>query len=278
MTMTMALAKSINTVAVKLSLASKYGGRDQVVRNVAKLGMPYVKKTCSLALGDQGITVLDHVSGYATLANDGKRVKGYAITEIRTGKGKLIYSRDSDEPPAPQIFKRKAVRQLNEMLSHVVSEGTGRRATLDFTTAVGKTGTSSNYRDGWFMGYTGKYVTGVWMGNDNYQPTGRVTGGSLPAQIWHDYMVVAHGDGNNIPPIPGVPLHERQIKEQQNRLTANKDDTPISKHSSVPPKTHKALLNLIKAFKNAKRLNKNASKGALLDARPGTKVAESGDR
>ena len=91
---------------------------------------------------------------------------------------------------------------LNTMLQGVVLNGTGKAAQLDFTYSVGKTGTSSNYRDAWFIGFTGQYVAGVWLGNDDFTPMSRVTGGSFPAQTWHNFMVMAH-DTDNIPADPG---------------------------------------------------------------------------
>ncbi len=283
MTLTRALALSINTVAVQLSFNNAYGGRKKVLSNLAKLGMPYVKKTCSMALGDQGITVLDHVSGYATLANGGKRTKGYAITEIRNGRDEIVYSRDRDEPPAPQLFNREAVEKLNGMLSHVVSEGTGRAAQLDFTTAVGKTGTSSDYRDAWFLGFTGQYVTGVWMGNDNFTSTGRVTGGSLPAQTWKAYNVAAH-TSYNIAQIPGVPLHPRQVEEMQRIAELRKSDPTMgaaaeksgSSGSRMPARTRKVLAALAKSFKDARKLDEAAAKGAALGT--GAKFASGAGR
>jgi penicillin-binding protein 1A len=295
MTLTMALAKSLNTVAVQLSLRDKYGGREKVLRNLAKLGFPVkynggetretnisrirhrISRSCSLALGDQGVTVLDHTSGYATFAHGGKRVKGYAITEIHNSQGNLVYSRKRDEKPDPQIFKRKVVETLNQMLSHVITEGTGRRAQLDFTTVVGKTGTSSGYKDAWFMGFTGKYVTGIWMGNDSFKPTNRVTGGSLPAQTWQAYNIEAHKNNYNIPAIPGLPLHPRQVEEQKRIAQLKKEDptmgTVTERPSSgqyLPLKTQKVLQRLSKMFKEARPLENAALKGAGLDTTTGT--------
>jgi penicillin-binding protein 1A len=89
------------------------------------------------------------------------------------------------------------------MMSHVVSEGTARRAALDGIPTAGKTGTTNNYRDAWFVGYTGNFTCAVWFGNDDYSPTNRMTGGSLPAQTWHDIMVAAH-QGVEIKDIAGI--------------------------------------------------------------------------
>jgi penicillin-binding protein 1A len=100
----------------------------------------------------------------------------------------------------------------------VVTEGTGKKAQLDYTYSVGKTGTSSAYRDAWFIGFTGQYVTGVWLGNDDFTPMARVTGGSFPAQTWHSFLVLAH-DTDNIAPIPGIEPHPVQVAEQE-RLAA----------------------------------------------------------
>jgi penicillin-binding protein 1A len=213
-----ALAKSLNTVATELSFAV---GREKVIEMTKRLGIEGVKKTCSMALGDGGITVLEHTGGFATFANGGKRAKPYGILDITTSKGDLLYSRERDEPPAEQIVSRQVAEGMNTMLYRVVNEGTGGMANLDFTNVAGKTGTSTGPKDAWFMGFTGKYVAGVWIGNDdNHAMRMGVTGGHQAAPVWHDLMTVAHTD-MNIPTIPGLQPHPRQIEEQQ-RLAAIK--------------------------------------------------------
>jgi penicillin-binding protein 1A len=211
MPMKYALMRSLNTVAVRLSLDV---GREKVLANVHKIGHTHVKKTCSMALGDTGLTLLAHTGGFAVFANGGMSVKPYGIEEIRNFHGKVLYVHERDAPKSKRLFAREIIEQLNQMLALVVSNGTGRRAQLPFTYAVGKTGTSSAWRDGWFMGFTGQYVTGTWFGNDDYSPTGRVTGGNLPAMAWHNYMMVAHAT-YSIPQIPGLPVHPGQVAEQQ---------------------------------------------------------------
>jgi penicillin-binding protein 1A len=231
-----ALAHSINTIAVKVSLDV---GREKVMANMVKLGITHLKKTCSLALGDQGLTHLEHTNNYAVFASGGMEVHAYAIDEIRTLQGDLRYARDRDEPARKQLFDRKVVETLNTMLQGVVLNGTGRAAQLDFTYSVGKTGTSSSFRDAWFMGFTGQYVTGVWLGNDDFSPMARVTGGSFPAQTWHNFMVQAH-DTDNIPQIPGIAVHPVQQAEQE-RIAAAQQANPTAEIPAPTPESVKDM-------------------------------------
>jgi penicillin-binding protein 1A len=227
---------SLNIPAVALSLKV---GRDKVLEMTQRLGVEGVKKTCSMALGDTGIIPLQHTAAFATFANGGKLARPYAILDLYNSKGDLIYSHDRDEPDAPQVVDRKVVEQMNQMMQAVVLEGTGRRAALDFTYAVGKTGTSSNYRDAWFMGFTGALVAGVWIGHDDFSPMSwngsGVTGGSLPAMTWHAFMSVAHTN-MNIPQIPGLPLHPNQVAELA-RLADLKRTSPRVPSAQIPPAT-----------------------------------------
>ena len=204
MTLTAALAHSTNTDAVRLSLEEAYGGRKQVLANLQKMGIEGLQQTCSLALGDQGITVLNHTGGYLHFANGGKSAKPYAIVELRNSRGEAIYSHERDEAPQRQIFNRAAIENMNKMLRAVVTEGTGKAAELDFTPVAGKTGTTSGPKDAWFVGFTGLYVTGVWFGNDNNEPAANgLTGGHLAAPAWRAYNIAAHA-GKTIPQIPGI--------------------------------------------------------------------------
>ena len=122
MTLYDALKMSVNTIAVKLSLDV---GREKVLEVAHRIGLTSVRKTCSMALGDTGIAPLDHAAGYAVFANGGKAVKPYAILELRNTRDELVYSRERDEPPPAQIFKREDIEILNTMLQKVVEEGTG---------------------------------------------------------------------------------------------------------------------------------------------------------
>ena len=132
----------------------------------------------------------------------GKAVTPHAVLEVRTGAGDLVWRFDRDGKKPVQAIPAVAA-DMAGMMSHVVSEGTARRAVLDGIPTAGKTGTTNAYRDAWFVGYTGNFTCAVWYGNDDYSPTNRMTGGSLPAQTWHDIMVAAH-QGVEIKEIPGV--------------------------------------------------------------------------
>ncbi len=256
----MALAKSLNTVAAELSFVV---GREKVVEMTKRLGVEGVKKTCSMALGDGGITVLEHTGGVATFANGGKLAKPYGILDITTSKGDLLYSRERDEPPPRQVVSRHVAEEMNVMLNRVVTEGTGGMANLDFTNVAGKTGTSTGPKDAWFMGFTGKYVAGVWIGNDDNRPMrSGVTGGHQAAPIWHDLMTVAHTD-MNIPTIPGLTPHPRQVMEQQRlaEIRAQQVAAGIEPAQSaadagktpaiMPAKTRDALKVLVAALRKA---------------------------
>jgi penicillin-binding protein 1A len=227
-----ALAHSINTIAVKVSLDV---GREKVLATMNKLGITRLKKTCSLALGDQGLTPLEHVTNYAVFASGGLEVHAYGIEEIQgLASEQVLYNHDRDEPPRKQIFSRKSVEMLNTMMQQVVTGGTGRAAQLDFTYSIGKTGTSSAFRDAWFMGITGQYVAGVWLGNDDYTPMSRVTGGSFPAQTWHTFMVQAH-DTDNIAQIPGIAVHPTQAAEQARIAAAAAQNATATAETAPAP-------------------------------------------
>ena len=221
----LALAKSLNTVAAELSFAV---GREKVIEMTDRLGVSGVRKTCSMALGDGGVTPLEHTGGIATFANGGKRARPYAILDITNSKGEVIYSRERDEPAPAQVVAPEVAANMNRMLNKVVTDGTAQRAALEFTHSAGKTGTSSGPNDVWFVGYTGRYVATVWLGNDDNRPMleGN-TGGQLAAPIWHDFMAVAHRD-MNIPTIAGLDPHPVQIAEQQRIAELQRTDPALA--------------------------------------------------
>jgi penicillin-binding protein 1A len=261
LTLTDAFKVSLNTTAADLSFKV---GRDKVLEMTRRLGVVGVRRTCSMALGDTGITVMQHTAAYATFANGGKLTRPYAVLELTNSKGEVIYSRERDEPEAPQVIDRRVVEMMNQMMLAVVTEGTGRRAILDFTHAVGKTGTSSGWRDAWFVGFTGALVAGVWVGHDDFRPMwlagGGVTGGTLPTQAWHAFMSVVHTN-RNIPTIVGLTPHPAQVAEQQRLAELKRTDPSLAqaqmahasqkKSSIMADQTRDALRRLADGMRRA---------------------------
>jgi penicillin-binding protein 1A len=208
MTVTQALVRSINVIPVKLSISLGNGnpkiGRAKIIQTAKAMGLrtPLTDST-SLPIGAAEVTVLDHTGAYATFPNLGKAVAPHAALEMRNGAGDLVWRFDRDGKKPQQVIRPQVAIDLNVIMNKVVEEGTGKRAILDGIKAAGKTGTTNAYRDAWFVGYTGNYVCGVWVGNDDYAPTKRMTGGSLPAMTWRDIMAYAH-QGIELKNIPGV--------------------------------------------------------------------------
>lgn len=196
MTLRDALAESVNTIAVKLS---EKIGRDKVRALARRLGVtsPLVA-TPALALGVSDMTVLELTAAYGALLNQGAGVWPFAISQIRDRDGRILYRRAGDG--AGRVLDPRTVREMNAMLSRVIEGGTAKNAKID-RPAAGKTGTSQDYRDAWFIGYTADYVTGVWVGNDDGRAMKGVTGGGLPARLWHDVMLAGER-GLPVRPLP----------------------------------------------------------------------------
>lgn len=203
-TLSTALAKSINTIPVLLA-RDYLKGTEPIVDLTARMGItsPIIKHH-TMVLGTSGMTVLDQATGYLTFASGGYAHRRHAFTQITSTTGDVIYKHEDAEFTGERVISEQTALYMNQMLAEVPVRGTGRRAALSMTTAAGKTGTTQSYRDAWFVGYTGNYTAAVWYGNDNYQPTNRLTGGSLPAMTWQRIMEFAH-TGVTLLPIPGIP-------------------------------------------------------------------------
>ena len=202
-TLARALAKSYNTVPVRLMTRI---GRKTIIETAKLSGIQSnLLSVPSLPLGTNEVTVMDLTTGYATFANGGKRVTPYSVLEMRRPNGDVIYDRSKHAKPDEQTIEPEKIAELNYMLNQVVTAGTGRRSQLGFTPQAGKTGTTQGYRDAWFVGYTGHLVTGVWYGNDDFTPTNRATGGSLPAMTWQKVMAEALKTQTAVA-LPGIPL------------------------------------------------------------------------
>lgn len=198
-TLTQALAMSLNTVAVRVAMEI---GPKQVAKTAQRLGISSaLRPDASLALGTSEVTPLEMTSAYAAFANGGTGVVPHAILEVRGTDGTLIYRRQ------PQTLGVVAdpvkIGQLNRMMRETLVTGTARKSDLPGWQAAGKTGTTQDYHDAWFVGYTPALVTGVWFGNDDGEPMKKVTGSGLPAEFWASFMREAH---KGIPPqlLPGL--------------------------------------------------------------------------
>jgi len=200
MTMAEGLAQSINTIAVQVA---ERAGIANVVAVAHRLGIASpLTPDPSIALGSDEVNLLEMVSAYAPFANGGTGVVAYGIREIHDNAGHVLYRRAGAGPG--QVVSPENVAMMNQMLEGVVDHGTGRAARLPRPMA-GKTGTTQDYKDAWFIGYTANLVAGVWLGNDDNTPMNRVTGGNLPAAAWHQFMLAAT---RNLPvePLPSGPL------------------------------------------------------------------------
>ena len=209
-----ALAHSLNTVAVRLSIAIGDGdpkkGRARIIATARRLGVTApLPDTQSLPLGADEVSPMDQATAYAAFANGGKRIKPYAALEIFNSRGELIYTHDRDGEQPQQVVEPRFINDLVFMMTQVVQQGTGRRAQLDGVPVAGKTGTTNEYKDAWFCGYTGNFVGVVWYGNDDDLPMEKMTGGTLPAATWHDIMQFAHS-GIDLKPLPGMTLTAEQ--------------------------------------------------------------------
>ncbi len=189
-----AIAESINTVSVQLAMSA---GLNNVVRAARRLGIiSPLQESPSIALGSLEVTPLEMAGAYAHLAAGGKGVIPYGIVEIRRKKdNQLLYERENGGDYI--VIAPDVVAMMNSLLSGVITSGTGKGAAFGFP-AAGKTGTTSDYKDAWFVGYTGHYTTAVWVGNDDPSKMKKITGGSIPAKIWRGFMQVAHADKNSV--------------------------------------------------------------------------------
>ena len=187
-TLTQALAMSLNTVSVRLTLEF---GPTAVTRTAYRLGIASkLEPNASIALGTSEVTPLELVSAYAPFANGGLAIVPHVIERVKTADGKVLYTRT--DVSLGRVIEPQYVAMMNRMLRETLITGTARRADLPGWQAAGKTGTSQDFRDAWFIGYTGHLVTGVWLGNDDSSPTKKATGSGLPVEIWSRFMKAAH--------------------------------------------------------------------------------------
>ncbi len=217
-TLTDALAMSLNTVAARLAVET---GPAKVVKVAQKLGIrSQLAANPSLALGTSEVTPLEITAAYVPFSNGGYGVVPHVIRRIRTVEGRTLYARQGDG--TGKVIDGLRLAQMNHMMAQTLVTGTGKKAMLaDQRPAGGKTGTSQDFRDAWFIGYTGNLTATVWLGNDDNSPTKKATGGSLPAEIWKAAMDKAHAGL----PVAGLPGVAEQLP--QNYGPVPTDNAPI---------------------------------------------------
>ena len=202
-TLTRALSMSLNTVAVRLALEV---GPKAVIATAHRLGVASdLRPDASIGLGTSEVTPLELVNAYAPFANGGVGVQPHIIVRVRRADGKQLYQRKGSS--FGRVIEPQYVGMMNAMLQETLLTGTARKAELPGWQAAGKTGTSQDYRDAWFIGYTSQLVAGVWLGNDDSSPTKRASGANLPVDIWSRFMREAL---RNTPPapLPGGPWRD----------------------------------------------------------------------
>jgi penicillin-binding protein 1A len=198
-TLKQALAMSLNTVAVRLT---QEFGPTAVIRTAHRLGISSkLEPNASIALGTSEVTLLELVAAMAPLANGGFDVAPHVVERVRATNGKVLYTRNQQS--LGRVIEPRYVAMMNTMMHETLVAGTARKADLPGWPAAGKTGTSQDFRDAWFVGYTAHLVTGVWAGNDDSSPTRKTTGGGMPVDIWTRTMKPAH-QGVAIAGLPGL--------------------------------------------------------------------------
>jgi penicillin-binding protein 1A len=205
-TLATALAKSLNSVAAQLTMEV---GPDAVVEVAHRMGIESkLQANTSIALGTSEVTPLELTAAYVPFANGGYRPEVHFVQRITSTAGEVLY--ENTHSGYPRVISPEIVGKMNVMMKQTIDTGTGRKAAFEWP-AAGKTGTTQNSRDAWFVGYTANLTTGVWFGNDNAKATKNITGGSLPVAAWHEFMVAAH-EGVPVASLPGTWASQPQLE------------------------------------------------------------------
>jgi penicillin-binding protein 1A len=244
-TLTQALALSLNTVSVRLTLEC---GPAAVAKTAYRLGITSkLDPNPSLALGTSEVSPLELVGAYAPFANGGIAVVPHVVARVRSADGKqLLYA--SAETAFGRVVDPRYIAMMNTMMRQTLVIGTAKSASLPGWIAAGKTGTSQDFRDAWFVGYTAHMVTGVWLGNDDSSPTRHATGGGLPVEVWSRFMRVAH---QNVPvaTLPGLgggwfsgtPVASADRLTPTDRLAPAPAPAPVAANTNVRPEADHGL-------------------------------------
>ena len=234
-----ALAISSNVAAVRLI---KKTGVDAVISVSKEMGITTpLQNDLTIALGSNGVKLYDMVVAYGAYANGGFRVRPYSVERVENSRGVVIY--ENSGPKIVKVIGFETAAGMTYMLRKVVEVGTGRAANIS-QAAAGKTGTTDDYRDAWFVGYTPDIVAGVWLGNDNNSKLPGITGGGLPAKTWADYMRVATKnfadsvfdypkfESDNEAPVEITDEDEKPVEDDIN-IDINTDETQGEQNTQV---------------------------------------------
>ncbi|MDN2581933.1 transglycosylase domain-containing protein [Aquibium sp. ELW1220] len=233
-TLTAALSKSLNSVAAQLAMEA---GPKAVVEVAHRLGIESsLVANTSIALGTSEVTPLELTAAYVPFANGGYRPQTHFVQRVKSAaSGKVLY--EHPQGGIPRVINPQFVAMMNAMMAETIRTGTARKADFGWP-AAGKTGTSQNARDAWFVGYTANLTTGVWFGNDDATPMKGVTGGSLPAIAWKDFMTAAH-EGVPVVALPGagwrryLPADE-PVRRPALPVGSPEDDAPAISSAPAP--------------------------------------------
>lgn len=266
-TLQMALAKSYNTVPVRL--AKDVLGTQVIVDTAKAMGVATpLRSDKTIPLGTSEVTVLDQATAYAVFPADGMQSRRHGIEQVLDYEGNVLYDFSHDEPPAKRVLSVDANSKMNQMLVTIPVMGTARRGALDNgIVSGGKTGTSQAYRDAWYVGFTGNYTTAVWFGNDDFTPMNNMTGGALPAMTFKRLMDYAH-QGMELRPIPGIqnPLPTGARPQPSAEVAAAASGTPalpaLTRPRSLSAEATRVIRSIGRKMKEATALNVTTQKVA----------------
>jgi len=279
-----AVAQSTNTVA---AYVADQIGRDSVARAARRLGITSrIGLEPSMALGAVEVSPLEMATAYDAFANGGRRVEAYGISRIRTPQGRIIYQHGVGEGGAVggQAINNPPLYYMNQMLRGVVERGTGRGAAISGRDIAGKTGTTSDYKDAWFVGYTGGFVAAVWVGKDDNTPMRGVGGGSTPTAIWRGFMEAAL-PRLAVQPIPNGPAMPEgwQAPDPVGDLVGGVEDPYATPYSSsgddatIVSEANPVVTNERPVVRPYVEPNPPRNDGRV-EARPDTRITTSGPR
>ncbi|CUX10907.1 penicillin-binding protein [Rhizobium oryzihabitans] len=278
-TLQVALAKSYNTVPVRL--AKDVLGTQVIVDTAKAMGVTTpLRSDKTIPLGTSEVTVLDQATAYAVFPADGMQSRRHGIEQVLDYEGNVLYDFSHDEPPAKRVLSEDANAKMNQMLVTIPVMGTARRGALENgIVSGGKTGTSQAYRDAWYIGFTGNYTTAVWFGNDDFTPMNNMTGGALPAMTYKRLMDYAH-QGMELRPIPGIqnPLPTGARPQPSAQVAGASANTPampaLTRPRSLSAEATRVIRSIAKKMKEASPLTVTTQKVAEAAIRDGRDEAE----